>query len=867
MNYWSMTTLSAACSLLILTAFVLWWAIRIRLHKMRMPILRILQYRPSRKPRIALRPPPLIPFLCFLFLCLCLLLLTFRPGQTIHKPFSTQGSTVHIFADMSPSVSAYKSLPEYRENLTGLFNQLSETKNISFSTSHSDEIVTIQNKDQLDQYLSELTFHRAGSDLGSLVKKQWAKMTKPDRYIILSDQDAHSWQNFNWQFLNNETELWYTNLSHSDEINNIFFQQAHYLSPPVTKVMNWDITIARSGTLNQQKGILRVSWVDSQLAAVPWDFAQGQAESTLRVSWPSSEVQQTDNMLNPPLIWELQPDEEDAISSDNTFRTSLKGREQKIILIAESGGEQVLESPTHSLQMAQEILGIRPERFDRIVNGGPPASQYPLWILYIGAQKDINSFCPASLFDYRNSTQNSRQSKIKVWMSPYKAQKEAFRNICWCYHRTLLSQSRDSKKPAYCDEIYDQGSFFTVLRSIGARQIGGEAGQGEGAIAWEGEDEHNRLKVMAFTIPLRPSRKTGLGHAQLPLMIKNLMQLEGFHSSSQSHHDQFARIEDNSTHEAWFKDNNTLRESRQSLQSSNVPVGESSLQTSPAESFPPRWPDQFSASNPAINMQKKHHDPLPWIYGMISFILLITLTEIFYAIYKRKQFDLSRVKKWGLLCLLYTYPHPSSGITNLNITGFKSFKGFTARDLAYQVANRTSLSLSADILNYPEPEPKLFANGWIWSSGLSPVSGSGGHALPEVSSWIRKGGFLIVEKAHDPDKLKSFTSQGFQYLKANGTWNPIPPDHEIMRSFYLIDALPGCQWEIWQGFHFDQRLAILAIPYDFLESLSHRNGLKVCGQKISYERLVRIFINILMVALTTDYKKDQIHMREILKRL
>ena len=35
----------------------------------------------------------------------------------------------------------------------------------------------------------------------------------------------------------------------------------------------------------------------------------------------------------------------------------------------------------------------------------------------------------------------------------------------------------------------------------------------------------------------------------------------------------------------------------------------------------------------------------------------------------------------------------------------------------------------------------------------------------------------------------------------------------------------------------------------------------------SPEKGYRAFINLLMVALTTDYKKDQVHLPEILKRL
>ena len=62
-------------------------------------------------------------------------------------------------------------------------------------------------------------------------------------------------------------------------------------------------------------------------------------------------------------------------------------------------------------------------------------------------------------------------------------------------------------------------------------------------------------------------------------------------------------------------------------------------------------------------------------------------------------------------------------------------------------------------------------------------------------------------------------------------------------------------------------MAIVAIPGDFLETLVDQKVNSKCSERRSYEKVMRVFINIMMVALTTDYKKDQIHLPEILKRL
>jgi hypothetical protein len=99
-----------------------------------------------------------------------------------------------------------------------------------------------------------------------------------------------------------------------------------------------------------------------------------------------------------------------------------------------------------------------------------------------------------------------------------------------------------------------------------------------------------------------------------------------------------------------------------------------------------------------------------------------------------------------------------------------------------------------------------------------------------------------------------------------------------MRSFYLLDALPSCGSSIWHQFSFDGRVAAVALPVRLTKSLQDGGGSACPGEPASsmqgggraaqsMEMQHRAFVNLLMVALTTDYKKDQVHLPEILKRL
>ncbi|MEI6399752.1 MAG: DUF4159 domain-containing protein, partial [Pseudomonadota bacterium] len=133
------------------------------------------------------------------------------------------------------------------------------------------------------------------------------------------------------------------------------------------------------------------------------------------------------------------------------------------------------------------------------------------------------------------------------------------------------------------------------------------------------------------------------------------------------------------------------------------------------------------------------------------------------------------------------------------------------------------------------------------------------------ATWIRRGGFIVLLGHLDPQMAKKLE----ELIAGNSPlhWTPIPPDHELMRSFYLLDSLPSCNGEGWRGFQLDNRLAVISAPFDILAALEDRHSPGTCTEKIDNERAIRVFVNLVMVAMATDYKKDQIHLPEILKRL
>jgi len=150
---------------------------------------------------------------------------------------------------------------------------------------------------------------------------------------------------------------------------------------------------------------------------------------------------------------------------------------------------------------------------------------------------------------------------------------------------------------------------------------------------------------------------------------------------------------------------------------------------------------------------------------------------------------------------------------------------------------------------------------WLWTSRLDALSEGNGEFNEDLRIWLRRGGLLVLEGNYTEQQLSKLTAS-----MEGGSWKVVAPDHEIMVSFHLLNSLPECKGNVWKFYSLDDRMAVLSIPYGFLSSMQGQKP-KCINQENYQEQSIRIFINVLMVALTTDYKKDQVHLPEILKRL
>jgi hypothetical protein len=151
-----------------------------------------------------------------------------------------------------------------------------------------------------------------------------------------------------------------------------------------------------------------------------------------------------------------------------------------------------------------------------------------------------------------------------------------------------------------------------------------------------------------------------------------------------------------------------------------------------------------------------------------------------------------------------------------------------------------------------------------------------------------KNGGIIVFDTLDQNSARAADVQsvgpGLQRLRDIGhdldipPLVPVPPDHVLTRSFYLMQAFPG-RWadgQVWveqgQDRVNDGVSSVIIGGNDWASAWALDDNQRpmfatVPGGERQREMAYRFGVNLVMYALTGNYKSDQVHVPAILERL
>jgi len=773
---------------------------------------------------------------CFLVAAFALAVFSMEPNEALMKRENLDLRYTHVVFDLSPSIASAITPDEYTKLADEVLSKLDHKSKLSFSVSSSPDIYALDRRGDLKSFIGQAGMHRAGFKIGASIEQILAAAPDIEHLVVVSDSDRASWEDFNWAYLEKKVQVsWYPLQKSINRNNNVFVDDVKAPSASSPQ-QNWTITIRRSGQGDSIKGSLGLIVDGKTLADQQWTFEGTTSSIELEVRLP--EIKPSQKVLT----WQLTTEAKDDLLADNTFRSWLDTRDRKAILISQPQGEMFLEDAIFHLRTSLDVLGFKTQRLDKI----RPETEFNSQLLVAEAKpaQPQAFFCPK----ITKATESNRQ----VWLLPSEGLRD-YGELCSCAARFIQAPKEIEGLPTYCENIETRDQYISVLQSLGALQLGGDVSSPLGALAMQFLNKSSGIRLLAFSVPLTPSASTGISFGRMPLILNSLFQIAPLDGNALSF-GRWPRIE--SISNAFGLENLAL---------SNIPFLESSLQVLPDARMPPKLSFSERGMVRQNALANRENDARPWVMICLSILAMAFWMEIIGNIVGLIFRGRNWVQRWFLWVLISGaafLSHPLEAQVRLNTLGYSRVPNLSS--LRRDVAGRTSIELMEQSKQNTQMNSEALSEPWLWVAQPSVIEGLSRSERAELTSWLQRGGFLVVENYRNNGDFRSKVSEAIP----QGQWKLIPPDHELMRSFHLLSSLPQCGEIGWEGFQFDQRLAILLVPGEFLDIVTGQKASNAsCFQAMTQEQANRIFINLMMVVLTTDYKKDQVHLPEILKRL
>ena len=173
-------------------------------------------------------------------------------------------------------------------------------------------------------------------------------------------------------------------------------------------------------------------------------------------------------------------------------------------------------------------------------------------------------------------------------------------------------------------------------------------------------------------------------------------------------------------------------------------------------------------------------------------------------------------------------------------------------------------------------DPALFSSPFVYLAGTSAPPELRDDELRRLRQFISGGGFLWIEDSGGgpPGSFDRWLRRELPRILPDSSLKPLPPDHVIYRTFFLLRGPAGrvrvhgsLEGVDWAG-----RVAVLYTRDDALGAWAKDalgKPLRACvpGGEPQRELARRLTLNVVMYSLTGSYKSDAVHQAAILDKL
>lgn len=195
--------------------------------------------------------------------------------------------------------------------------------------------------------------------------------------------------------------------------------------------------------------------------------------------------------------------------------------------------------------------------------------------------------------------------------------------------------------------------------------------------------------------------------------------------------------------------------------------------------------------------------------------------------------------------------------------------------LMWELIKRTSVEARIDAVSVRAGDQRLFEYPFLYLSGDQEFPPFSDEEISRLKLYLEFGGMLCIDDCLGKGGFgfdKSVRRE-IKRLFPNKSLEKLPSDHTVFKSFYLLHQAYGRIMEkpFLEGITMENRTVIIYSQND-LSGAWAKNTLgnweyeAVPGGEVQRTMAFRLGINIVMYALTGNYKQDQVHLPFILRR-
>lgn len=196
------------------------------------------------------------------------------------------------------------------------------------------------------------------------------------------------------------------------------------------------------------------------------------------------------------------------------------------------------------------------------------------------------------------------------------------------------------------------------------------------------------------------------------------------------------------------------------------------------------------------------------------------------------------------------------------------------RRLLFEVMQSTSVEANPDAVQVRPEDPELFAHPFSALIGTGSLPTLSAAATEQIVRYLSYGGFLLIDDATaTPDgPLARSVRDLCSRLFPTRPLSPLPSNHSIYRSFFLIDRPVGRTdaSPVLEGVTVGPVTPLVFCPNDLSGALDRgpdgRDRYPVTpGGSTQRREALKLGINMVMYSLTSNYKQDQAHVLELIR--